>query len=73
MDRVIAGRLGTFGAAVVVGAAASAITAASAAPSIPLVIAGTALSGVAAGIFANDLGAIDAQLGEPDLRNAHLT
>jgi hypothetical protein len=28
---------------------------------------------VAAGIFANDLGAIDAQLGDPDLRNAHLT
>ena len=68
MDRALVGRLGTFGAAVVVGAAASAI-----APSLPIVIAGTALSGVAGGIFANDLGAMDAQLGDPDLRNAHLT
>ena len=68
MDRALAGRLGTFGAAVVVGAAASAI-----APSIPLVVAGTALSGVAGGIFANDLGAINGQFGDPDLRNAHLT
>jgi hypothetical protein len=76
MDRAIAGRLGTFGAAVVVGAAASAIAGASAAPTLPLLIAGTAgtvLSGVAAGIFANELGTLNAQLGEPDLRNAHLT
>ena len=69
MDRALVGRLGTFGAAVVVGAAASAI----APTSLPIVIAGTALSGVAGGIFANDLGAMDAQLGDPDLRNAHLT
>ncbi|WP_159788793.1 NB-ARC domain-containing protein [Sodalinema gerasimenkoae] len=69
MDRALAGRLGTFGAAVVVGAAASAI----APTSLPLIIAGTALSGVAGGIFANDLGAIDSQFGDPDLRNAHLT
>ncbi len=68
MDSTLACRLGTFGAAVVVGTAASAI-----APAIPIMVMGTALSGVAAGLFANDLGAIDARLGDPDLRNAHLT
>jgi len=75
MDSTLACRLGTFGAAVVVGTAVSAIAAASAAPAIPLLIAGTAgtaLAGVAAGLFANDLGAIDARLGDPDLRNGHL-
>ncbi len=57
MERVIACRLGTFGAAVVVGAE-PVDRRASAAPTVPLVIAaGTALSGVAAGIFANELGA----------------
>ncbi len=75
MDRALACRLGTFGAAVVVGTAASAIAAASLAPALPLLItgaAGTALASVAAGLFANDLGGIDA-LGDPDLRNGHLT
>ncbi len=67
IDSTLACRWGTFGAAVLAGTAASVI-----APALPLAIAGTALSGVAAGLFANDLGAIDAQWGDPDLRNGHL-
>lgn len=68
MDGTVLGRLVVFGSAVVVGTAASAI-----APIVPIAIAGTALAGVAGGIFANELGALNTAPGNPDLRNAHLT
>ncbi len=65
MDRKTALELTTFGSAVLVGAVASA--------SSPIAVFGTALGGVAGGIFANELGALNNSLKDTDLRNAHLT
>lgn len=76
MDQETCRKLGIFGSAVVVGAAATAIVPTllmGAVPTLSIAVLGTALGGVTAGLFANDLGALNNSLKDTDLRNAHLT